>query len=159
MILNPKTLYTNDKKSDPFFQVETAMGAAISLFENAQAVNVPRSRFFPVKKCNELLAIRSDCYVLSKDEKLMLHPDRISSNLSDTIQIKLNHHYYNDIDLFEERFKEGAPSLVGCESLTVEGNIFFKKNITIKGNTTIKKPGTAKGIIEEGSILAGEIIL
>ncbi len=159
MILNPKNLDPKNEKSDAVFQVETAMGSAISLFENARAVKVPRTRFFPVKKCNELLAVRSDCYVLTQDEKLIVHPDRIAANLPDTIHIKLNPCYYGKIDLFEERFKAGAPSLVECESLTVEGNIFFGKDIVIKGNTTIKKAGTAKAIIKEGSVLEGKIIL
>jgi len=43
--------------------------------------------------------------------------------------------------------------------LTVEGNVFFEKNVTIKGNTRITKSGTAKGKIEQGSVLEGEIIL
>jgi len=159
LILNPKTLDPNNEKSDPVYQVETAMGAAISLFENSQAVNVPRSRFFPVKKCNALLAVRSDCYVLSKNEKLTIHPDRISANLTDTINIKLDPRFYRSINLFEERFKEGVPSLFKCESLTVEGNVFFEKNVTIKGNTRITKSGTAKGKIEQGSVLEGEVIL
>jgi len=159
LILNPKTLDPNNENSDPVFQVETAMGSAISLFKNTQAVNVPRSRFFPVKKCNELLAVRSDCYALSKDEKLIIHPDRISAKLPDTINIKLDPRYYSSINLFEERFKEGTPSLLRCESLKVEGNVFFEKNVTIKGNTRIKKSGAAKGKIEKGSVLEGEIIL
>lgn len=159
MILNPKTLNPKEKKSDPVFQIETAMGAAISLFKKAHAVNVPRSRFFPVKKCNELLAVRSDCYLLSEEEKLIVHPDRIAANLPDTINIKLDPRYYGKIDLFEKRFKDGIPSLIECESLTVEGNIFFEKNITIKGNSTIKKSGTMKGKIKRGSVLEGEVIL
>lgn len=159
LILNPKTLDPNDDKSDLVFQVETAMGAAISLFENAQAVNVPRSRFFPVKKCNELLAVRSDCYLLSDDEEFIVQPDRTASNLPDSITIKLDPRYYGKINLFEERFKYGTPSLIQCESLTVEGDVFFEKNITIKGNTTIKNSGSVKGKIKEGSMLEGEIIL
>jgi UTP--glucose-1-phosphate uridylyltransferase len=158
MILNQKTLDPNLEKSAPVFQIETAMGAAISLFDNAQAVKVPRARFFPVKKCNELLAIRSDCYVLSKEEKLIVHPARIAANLPDTLKIKLDPLYYGKVDLFEERFKDSIPSLIECESLAIEGNIFFGKNVTIKGNTTIVKAGTVKGKIEEGSVLEGEMV-
>lgn len=159
LILNPKTLDPNNEKSDSVFQVETAMGAAISLFENAQAVNVPRSRFFPVKKCNELLAIRSNCYVLAEDDELVVHPDRIASHLPDTITIKLDPRYYGKIDLFEERFPHGIPSLIYCESLTVEGNVFFENNITISGNTSIRNSGSKKGMIKDGAELAGEIII
>ena len=49
MILNPKTLDPRDETSPKIYQIETAMGSALSLFENAALVKVPRSRFFPVK--------------------------------------------------------------------------------------------------------------
>lgn len=38
---------------------ETAMGSAIECFDDAGAVVVPRSRFAPVKTCNDLFALRS----------------------------------------------------------------------------------------------------
>jgi len=159
LILNPKTLNPKNEQSEPVFQIETAMGSAISLFENTQAINVPRSRFFPVKKCNELLAVRSDCYLLSEDETLIVHPNRISANLPDTIHIKLDPQYYDNIDLFEERFNEGPPSLMACESLHVEGNVFFEKDIILKGNVSITNAGSSKSTIKKGSVLTGKVIL
>ena len=63
MILNPKNLDPRDRTSPDVFQIETAMGAAISLFDGAAAVRVPRSRFFPVKMCSHFLAVRWDCFV------------------------------------------------------------------------------------------------
>ena len=38
------------------------MGSAIECFDDAGAVVVPRSRFSPVKTCNDLFALRSDAY-------------------------------------------------------------------------------------------------
>ena len=38
------------------------MGAAIECFKGATAIVVPRTRFAPVKKCNDLLLLRSDAY-------------------------------------------------------------------------------------------------
>ena len=32
----------------------------------AQAIKIPRSRFAPVKKCDDLLALRSDAYKLTE---------------------------------------------------------------------------------------------
>ncbi len=46
MILNPKSLDPRDETSPDIFQVETAMGSAISLFEGATAVKVPGTVFF-----------------------------------------------------------------------------------------------------------------
>ncbi len=116
MILNPKTLDPRDKNSPFVYQIETAMGAAISLFEGATVLKVPASRFFPVKKCNDLLAVRSDRFIYSKDNNLVLNP-KIRSN---DIDIDLDPQYYGKIDLLDERFIDGVPSLIHCESLTIE---------------------------------------
>jgi len=123
MILNPKTLDPRDNNSPKVYQVETAMGAAISFFEGATAVKVPRTRFFPVKKCNELLAVQSDCFVFSENNTLTPHPNR----KFDAIKIDLDPKYYGKIDAFNERFQNGAPSLIECESLTVSGDVFFEE--------------------------------
>jgi len=157
MILNPKTLDPRNESSPGVFQVETAMGAAISLFEGATAVKVPRSRFFPVKKCNDLLAVRSDCYVFSKEKNLMINPARILKNKSSTMKIDLDPKYYGRIDLLEERFKDGVPSLVDCESLTIEGDVFFQKNITVKGTVKIKNSKNSRADIKEGTVIEGDL--
>ncbi len=38
------------------------MGSAIECFDDADAVVVPRSRFAPVKTCNDLFALRSGAW-------------------------------------------------------------------------------------------------
>jgi UTP--glucose-1-phosphate uridylyltransferase len=50
MIRNPKTVDPKDAASPPVYQLETAMGSAISVFEKATAIRVPITRFAPVKK-------------------------------------------------------------------------------------------------------------
>ena len=45
-------------------QLETAVGAAIKSFNNALGVNVPRSRFLPVKTSSDLLLVMSNLYSL-----------------------------------------------------------------------------------------------
>jgi UDP-N-acetylglucosamine pyrophosphorylase len=60
MIRNNKTVDPRDKKSPAVVQLEIAMGAAIECFEGAAAIEVPRSRFAPVKTTGDLLALRSD---------------------------------------------------------------------------------------------------
>jgi UTP--glucose-1-phosphate uridylyltransferase len=157
MILNPKTLDPRNESSPSVLQVETAMGAAIALFEGATAVKVSRARFFPVKKCNDLLAVRSDCFVFSKEKNLMINPAGILKNKSDTIKINLDPKYYGKIDLLEERFKDGVPSLVDCESLTIEGDVFFQKNVTIKGEVKIKNSKNSRADIKEGEIIDNDL--
>ncbi|KAG8692626.1 UTP-glucose-1-phosphate uridylyltransferase, partial [Ceratobasidium sp. 395] len=56
-------IIVNHKVADdgtPVIQLETAVGAAIKHFERAHGINVPRSRFLPVKSCSDLLLITSD---------------------------------------------------------------------------------------------------
>lgn len=45
-------------------QLETAVGAGIKSFSNAMGVNVPRSRFLPVKTSSDLLLVMSNLYSL-----------------------------------------------------------------------------------------------
>lgn len=155
MILNPKTLDPRDKNTPKVFQVETAMGAAISLFEGSAAVEVPRTRFFPVKKCNDLLILRSDCFKMTEDKNLVLNPERNQKN--DLPLVKLDEQYYKYIDAFNARFPEGPPSLIGCESLQIEGDIRFEKNISVTGRVKIKNTAAKQKVIREGTILDADI--
>ena len=155
MILNPKTLNPRDDTSPAVYQIETAMGSAISLFEGAAAVVVPRSRFYPVKKCNELLAIRSDCFTYSDACGLVVNPKR----RLDPIQIDLDPKYYGRIDEFGKRFPFGPPSLINCESLTVRGNVFFGNHIALQGNVIIQSSGSRSVEIPDKSVIEGAIFL
>src|SRR5919206_3408335 len=76
MIVNSKTVDPSDSSSPEVFQLETAMGAAIGAIEGAAALHVPRSRFAPVKTTDQLLAVRSDAFVLRADASVDLAPGR-----------------------------------------------------------------------------------
>ena len=65
LIVNRKTVDPRDKSSTKVIQLETAMGAAVGSIPGARAVQVPRSRFAPVKTTNDLLVVRSDAYELT----------------------------------------------------------------------------------------------
>ena len=67
MIVNRKTVDPTDPSSPAVVQLETAMGAAIGVFDGAAAVHVPRARFAPVKTTSHLLVVRSDAYELADD--------------------------------------------------------------------------------------------
>ncbi|OEU66929.1 MAG: hypothetical protein BBJ57_06485 [Desulfobacterales bacterium PC51MH44] len=154
MIRNPKNLDPRDENSPSIYQVETAMGAAISLFEGAVVIKIPASRFLPVKKCNDLLAVRSDRFIFTKDNNLIVDPNSSSANIS----INLDPKYYGKIDLFDERFSAGVPSLIDCESLTIEGDIRFESNVTIKGRVAIKNNGKSQAVVKEGTIIDEDLI-
>jgi len=141
MIRNRKTLDPRDPDSLPVYQLETAMGAAISVFDKVGAIRVPRTRFIPVKSTNDLLAIRSDNYVLTDRYRLVPNPER---KLDRRVEVRLDPAYYKFIDGFETRFPYGAPSLLECESLTVDGDVRFGDNIRLKGGVELfnEKDGT-----------------
>lgn len=70
LIRNLKTLDPNDSTTPQVYQLETAMGAAIEVFEKAAAVRVSRARFAPVKTQADLDRVRSDEYELTADFRL-----------------------------------------------------------------------------------------
>ena len=85
IIVNPKT--TDDGQA--VIQLETAAGDAIKHFNNAHGVNVPRSRFLPVKSCSDLLLIKSDIYSLEHGQ-LVINENRMFET---TPVIKLGDHF------------------------------------------------------------------
>jgi len=152
IIVNPKTLDPRDENSAPVYQIETAMGAAVALFDDASAVRVPRSRFMPVKKCNDLMAVRSDCYRLNTDFKLHQNPDRTLP----AIQIQLDKRYFQKIDDFDARFANEVPSLIDCESLIVQGDVAFEADVVIKGQVKIKNNGHRQITVRSGIIVVND---
>jgi UTP--glucose-1-phosphate uridylyltransferase len=155
MILNPKFLDPRDESSPPVYQIETAMGSAIFLFHGATAVKVPKERLLPVKTCNDLLAIRSDCFVFTKEKNLIRNPERKLP----PIIIKLDPRYYRKIDQFDRRFAHGIPSLIECESLAIEGDVCFESNVVIRGKVVIQNRGSRQATIKEGAAIDKDVIL
>src|SRR3954452_586321 len=115
LIVNKKTVDPGDKSTPEVFQLETAMGAAIGVFDGARPVRVPRRRFSPVKTTEDLLALRSDAYVLADDARVVLDDSRDGT----PPVVDLDDDYYKKLADFDERFPEGAPSLVECERISV----------------------------------------
>ena len=67
LIRNVKTLDPGDPSTPEVIQIETAMGAAIEVFEGSRLIEVGRDRFVPVKTTNDLLVLRSDVYDIGTD--------------------------------------------------------------------------------------------
>jgi UTP--glucose-1-phosphate uridylyltransferase len=153
MILNPKTLDPRNAQSPAVYQVETAMGAAISLFDGATAVAVPDTRFQPVKKCADLLARRSDCFIFHTNGTLVPNPARHLGR----IQIDLDPAFYTLIDDFEQRFANGVPSLIACEALTIEGDVFFERDVVVRGRVRIHNPGPKSAVIPAGTVIEKDL--
>ena len=75
VIRNVKTVDPRDAATEKVYQLATAMGAAIQCFPGAKAVCVPRSRFFPVKTCSDLLLLRSDAVEINDAGLMSLAPE------------------------------------------------------------------------------------
>lgn len=126
LIVNPKTV-----DSVKVYQLETAMGSAISSFANAKAIVVPRSRFAPVKKTNDLVSIWSDIYELNDQYQI-----RLKRGLEKVPYIELDPVYYGNIDQLMKRFEE-VPSLCGCKELKIQGNVTFGADVICDGRVNI----------------------
>lgn len=74
LIRNQKRIDIDRADSPHVYQLETAVGSAIGLFDNAKALAVPRSRFLPVKNYEDLRHLRSNAYRLGTGYQLKATP-------------------------------------------------------------------------------------
>ncbi|NTV38137.1 MAG: UTP--glucose-1-phosphate uridylyltransferase, partial [Anaerolineales bacterium] len=128
LIVNRKNVDPKNHASPEVFQLETAMGSALSLFPEAVALRIPRSRFAPVKTTSDLLVLWSDAYQLTEDMELVLHPQRQGK----PPLVELDPAHYRRIDDFTALFPHGAPSLLHCDRLQVRGKICFDEKMVIQ---------------------------
>jgi UTP--glucose-1-phosphate uridylyltransferase len=108
---------------------------------------VPRRRFSPVKTTEDLLALRSDAYVLTDDARVELAPERDGR----PPVVDLDSGYYKLLREFDARFPAGAPSLVACQRLTVEGDVTFGRGVVVRGTVTVRGPAR----VDDGAVLTG----
>jgi len=144
LIRNVKHVDPGDPKSPEVVQVETAMGAAIEVFEDALTICVDRDRFVPVKTTDDLLVLRSDVYDIGRDYALDQAGERVP-------YVELDARHYKLVDQFDRRFPEGAPSLREASSLTVDGDWTFGKGVRVVGDVKLET-GKARRI-EPGAVL------
>ncbi len=151
LIRNAKTVDSRDPASPKVYQLETAMGAAISLFDRGAALRVPRSRFAPVKTTDDLLAVRSDAMTLDSDFRIVPNPLRTLP----AIDIVLDPQHYRFVQQLDERTAHGAPSLLHCASLHVRGDVYFGKNIELRGSVRLEAAEGETLRIPDNTILEG----
>ena len=151
MIVNRKTVDPTDPSSPAVLQLETAMGAAIEVFEGARALRVPRSRFAPVKTTNDLLVLRSDCYVLTGDQHVELAPEREGK----PPLVDLDPAYYKLVADFEARFPAGPPSLLRARRFVVRGDVVFGADVVVTGDVEVRAAAEEQVHIADGTVLEG----
>ncbi|MGS0687020.1 UTP--glucose-1-phosphate uridylyltransferase [Nakamurella sp. GG22] len=146
IIRNVKTVDPADPSSPEVIQIETAMGAAIGVFDGAGAIEVDRSRFLPVKATSDLLVLRSDAYEVADGAQVRLIPERTEAPLVDLDKP------YKLVNDFDARFPYGAPSLARCDSLTVQGDWTFGRDVVVVGAATVTADGSP-GTIPDSQVL------
>jgi UTP--glucose-1-phosphate uridylyltransferase len=151
MIVNKKTVDPGDKSTPEVFQLETAMGAAVGVFEGAKTLNVPRRRFAPVKTTSDLLVLRSDAYVLTDDFRVEPSPE-----LPDGLPlVELDSDHFKLLRDFDARFPAGPPSLVGARKLAVEGDVKFGRDVVVRGEASVRNDGDEQLVVDDGAVLEG----
>lgn len=148
-------IIVNNKEVDgqKVVQLETAIGAAISYFGNACGVNVPRSRFLPVKSTSDLLLIQSNLYSL-KSGSLVTNPAREFSSIP---VVKLGTEF-KKVTQYTERFGS-IPDVLELDHLTVSGDVSFGANTTLKGTVIIVANPGNKIMIPAGSVIENKVVV
>lgn len=126
------------------FQLETAMGSAIELFEGAAAVRVGRERFMPVKTTNDLLVMASDLYAVGPD-------GRISCQVERPALVDLDPKFFKTIQDFQARLRS-PPSLIGATSLRVRGDVRFGPGVVVRGAVNLVHEGAEPLLLENVSL-------
>ncbi len=145
MIKNTKNVDPSDPDSPEVIQIETAMGAAIEVFDGATTIEVGRDRFVPVKTTNDLLVLRSDCYDLREDYVLDLAAATVPF-------VDLDSAHYKLVGGFDARFPDGVPSMRQARSLVVQGDWTFGAGVSVRGEAVVAEQGSP-GRVEPGTVL------
>ncbi|KAI1896905.1 hypothetical protein AGOR_G00099680 [Albula goreensis] len=148
IIVNPKTLDGGLN----VVQLETAVGAAIKSFDNALGINVPRSRFLPVKTTSDLLLVMSNLYSLDAGSLTMSHKREFPT----TPHVKLGSSFTKVHD-YLTRF-ESIPDMLELDHLTVSGDVTFGKQVSLKGTVIIIANHGDRIDIPAGAMLENKIV-
>lgn len=134
-------------------QLETAIGAAMQSFENSIGINVPRSRFLPVKKTQDLLLVMSNLYSLNNGT-LIMNPKRSFPTVP---LVKLGDAHFTKVHDFMTRF-DSIPDTLDLDHLTVSGDVTFGKGVSLLGTVIIIANHGERIDIPPGSILENKIV-
>jgi len=147
IIQNPKAV--NNVR---YLQLETAAGAAIEFFDKAIGINVPRSRFLPVKSTSDLLAVQSDLYKLDHGT-LIMNPDRVFPSVP-VVKLGDKYKFVND---YQKRLG-GKINILELDHLTISGDVFLGANVTLKGTVIIVANEGDRIDVPPGAILEDKVI-
>lgn len=130
IIRNVKPVDPARPETPKVIQVETGMGTAIESFDSVRAVEVPRSRFLPVKTTNDLFLMRSDLFEETDEGRIVKKVDR-------SPLIDLDPRFFARIDDFNRRCAH-VPSLAEVDSLSVRGDFTFPEGLELSGDVHLE---------------------
>ncbi|KAK2523187.1 Ugp2 [Columba livia] len=133
-------------------QLETAVGAAIKSFENSLGINVPRSRFLPVKTTSDLLLVMSNLYSLNAGSLTMSEKREFP-----TVPLVKLGSSFTKVQDYLRRF-ESIPDMLELDHLTVSGDVTFGKNVSLKGTVIIIANHGDRIDIPAGALLENKIV-
>ncbi|MGM0442680.1 MAG: UTP--glucose-1-phosphate uridylyltransferase [Fibrobacterota bacterium] len=143
VIANRKHLNPRDETTRDVFQIETAMGSAISVFEDSRVIEIGQERFRPVKKNNDLFLLRSDRFTLHSGGIVAEDGARTES-----INVELDSRYYKTYDDLAARLQD-VPSLAACTRLTVRGDILFGAGVELIGDVYLENRRDEQIVLKE----------
>ncbi|XP_050510616.1 UTP--glucose-1-phosphate uridylyltransferase isoform X1 [Diabrotica virgifera virgifera] len=149
IIVNNKSLDNGQN----VIQLETAVGAAMKSFEGGIGINVPRSRFLPVKKTSDLFLVMSNLYTF-KNGSLTMSPQRMFPT---TPLVKLGDNHFSKVQQFLARFAN-IPDILELDHLTVSGDVTFGKGVSLRGTVIIIANHGDRIDIPAGAILENKIV-
>ena len=129
LIVNPKKI-----EGHPVVQLESAIGSALTFFDQSVSIVVGRDRFLPVKKTSDLMVIKSD--LVQKNENKTLEFGSETLLHAGYPDIRLSEHF-QDMASFNRRI-QAMPSLKGIEQLVLDGDIVIGPGVSFKGTVSIK---------------------
>ena len=89
--------------------------------------------------------------MIDERRQVVVSPERTRGPLF----VDLDPDSYKLLPGFEERFPQGAPSLVDCDRLTVRGDVEFGRGVVARGRVQIDRSGEGRTRIEDGAVLEG----
>ncbi|KAG5893127.1 hypothetical protein JTB14_034148 [Gonioctena quinquepunctata] len=125
----------------------------MKIFEGGIGINVPRSRFLPVKKTSDLFLVMSNLYSL-RNGSLRMSPQRMFPT---TPLIKLGDNHFSKVKEFLERFSN-IPDILELDHLTVSGDVTFGRGVSLRGTVIIIANHGDRIDIPSGAILENKIV-
>ena len=130
------------------------MGAAIECFPDACAVDIPRSRFAPVKTTSDLLTLRSDAYEITVEGRAVLAPE--CQSVPPNVELDGS---YKLVDQLEAALVHGVPSLKECRSLVIHGPVTFEPGTVLRGAIRITNPSSTPQAVPAGTYTDTDLTL